>query len=157
MSDIGWIRADCKPLIKDVQALINSWIDRFTLFLLNNTMYRLNNMVDFINKVKTGIKTLPVKNDNARDKKLLTEVMTHLRDVNQIKEKTLGLIGPMRDTVALLKKHAVPMQQDYFVLLENSKTDLIETADKALGPTKEAILPLQSKEANNVKDRRRKF
>ena len=89
--------------------MINSWIDRFTLFLLNNTVFRLNNMLDFITKVKTGIKTLPVKNDNARDKKLLTEVMTHLRDVNQIKEKTLGLIGPMRDTVALLKKHAVPM------------------------------------------------
>jgi dynein heavy chain len=63
----------------------------------------------------------------------------------------------MRDAVALLKKHGVPMQQDYFVALENVRGDLKEVADKALGPVKEAILPLQSKEANNVKDRRRKF
>ena len=114
-------------------------------------------MVNFIEDVKTGIKKLPEKNDNAKDKQLLTKVMTHLRDVKEIKDKTLGLVDPMRDTIALLKKHVVPMQQDYFVLLENSKADMIEVADKALGPTKEAILPLQNKEANNVKDRRRKF
>jgi hypothetical protein len=48
----------------------------------------------------------------------------------------------MRDTITLLKKHAVPMQQDYFVLLENARSDMIEVADKALGPIKEAILPL---------------
>ena len=63
----------------------------------------------------------------------------------------------MRDTIALLKKHTVVMEQDYFVVLENSKAEMIEVADKALGHTKEQILPLQAKEANNVKDRRRKF
>ena len=63
----------------------------------------------------------------------------------------------MKEVILLLKKHAVEMNQDYLVLLENCKTDLIDVADRALGPTKEQILPLQSKEANNVKDRRRKF
>ena len=38
MSDIGWIRGDCKPFIKDVQRLIDEWIDKFTLFLLNKSV-----------------------------------------------------------------------------------------------------------------------
>ena len=49
------------------------------------------------------------------------------------------------------------MKADYLVELENCKTDLLDVADRALGPTKEAILPLQGKEANNVKDKRRAF
>ena len=63
----------------------------------------------------------------------------------------------MKDVILLLKKHAVDMNQDFLVLLENCKTDLIDVSDRALGPTKEQILPLQSKEANNVKERRRVF
>ena len=83
--------------------------------------------------------------------------MTCLRDVNQIKDKTLEQINPMKETILLLKKHAVEMNQDYLVKLENCKTELHDVSDRALGPTKEAILPLQGKEANNVKDNRRKF
>lgn len=157
MSDIGWIRADCKPLIADVQRLIDAWIDKFTLFLRNKSTTCIGNMNAFIAEVSDGIKTLPANAEKEKDKRLLTKVMTHLRDINQIKDKTLALVGPLRDTTALLKKHAVQMDQDYFVVLENSKAEMLEVADKALGPTKEAILPLQAQEANNVKERRRKF
>ena len=157
MSDIGWIRADCKPLIADVQRLIDAWIDKFTLFLRHKSTTCIANMNAFIADVSEGIQKLPANAEKEKDKQLLTKVMTHLRDVNQIRDKTLALIGPLRDTTALLKKHAVQMDQDYFVVLENSKAEMVEVSDKALGPTKEAILPLQAKEANNVKERRRKF
>lgn len=43
------------------------------------------------------------------------------------------------------------------MILENSRTDLVDTADKALGPVKEQILPLQGKESDNVKTRVRAF
>lgn len=49
------------------------------------------------------------------------------------------------------------MDEDFLVKLENSKTALIEVSEKALGPVKEAILPLQNQEAGNIKDRLRKF
>jgi hypothetical protein len=49
------------------------------------------------------------------------------------------------------------MDVDYIVGLENSKTALGEVTQKALGPVKEAILPLQTAEAGNIKDRLRKF
>lgn len=47
--------------------------------------------------------------------------------------------------------------EDFTVKLENSKTALVEISEKALGPVKEAILPLQTQEASNIKDRLRKF
>jgi hypothetical protein len=53
----------------------------------------------------------------------------------------------------LLKKHQLKMDEDFLVKLENSKTALIEVSEKALGPVKEAILPLQNQEAGNIKDR----
>ena len=70
------------------------------------------------------------------------KVMTHLRDVKMIKDRTLAQIEPMKQTVMLLKKHQLKMDEDYLVKLENSKTTLIDVSEKALGPIKEAILPL---------------
>lgn len=72
------------------------------------------------------------------------QVMTHLRDVKMIKDRTLEEIEPMKQTIMLLKKHQVRMDDDFLVKLENSKTALIEVSEKALGPVKEAILPLQN-------------
>lgn len=46
---------------------------------------------------------------------------------------------------------------DLLVTIENSRTALEDTSDNALGPIKEAILPLQSKESDNVKTRVRQF
>jgi len=49
------------------------------------------------------------------------------------------------------------MEEDYLVKLENSRTTLQDVSEKALGPVKEAILPLQNQEAGNINDRLRKF
>ena len=43
------------------------------------------------------------------------------------------------------------MDEDFLVKLENSKTALAEVSEKALGPVKETILPLQNEEAGNIK------
>ena len=99
-------------------------------------------MTDFINEVEAGIKEIPEQAETEKEKNLLKTVMTHLRDVNQVKEHALGLVLPMKETILLLKKHAVEMNADFLVLLENCKTDLIDVSDRALGPTKEQILPL---------------
>ena len=51
----------------------------------------------------------------------------------------------------LLKKHQLKMDEDFLVKLENSKTSLVDVSEKALGPVKEQILPLQNQEAGNIK------
>jgi hypothetical protein len=86
-------------------------------------------------------------------------VMAHLRDVKMIKDRTLEEVEPMKQAVLLLKKHqqTFPKDADFIIKLENSKTALIEVSEKALGPIKEAILPLQTQEARAIKDRLRGF
>ena len=66
-------------------------------------------MSAFIEEVDQGIRVVPEQADNEKEKKLLTTVMTHLRDVSQVKDHALALVGPMKDTILLLKKHAVDM------------------------------------------------
>ena len=145
-ADIGWLRVNSTPLIKELSTIINSWIDRYTSFLYDNTTKQLTNIQGFINEVKTGIKELPKDLKTDRDKQLLTKVMTHLRDVTQIKDQTVECFPQLRDTIQLLKKHNVDVNVskgvDLLVTIENSRTELEDTADNALGPIKEAILPL---------------
>jgi dynein heavy chain len=159
--DIGWIRVNSAPLIKDLQLIIEKWIEKFTSFLLENTNNQLKNTQNFIDDVKGGIKELPKGLISQKEKTMLTKVMTHLRDVSQIKDMTLESFPNLRNTIQLLKKHNVDVnagqKADLLVVLENSRTDLVDTADKALGPVKEAILPLQGKESDNVKTRVRAF
>ena len=160
-ADIGWIRVNSSPLIRDLQTIINNWIERYTSFLYDNTMQQLRNIQGFIKEVSEGIKVLPKDLTTERDKTLLTKVMTHLRDVNQINKHTCDRFPILRDTIQLLKKHNVDVSVskgvDLLVTIENARTQLEDTADKALGPIKEAILPLQSKESDNVKTRVREF
>lgn len=76
----------------------------------------------FIDEVTNGIKVLPESSESKREKELLMQVMTHLRDVKMIKDRTLEEIEPMKQTIMLLKKHQVKMEEDFLVKLENSKT-----------------------------------
>jgi len=155
--DIGWLRVNATPLIKELQNTVSKWIDTYTNFLLNNTVKQIQNIEKFINEVSDGIKVLPPDAETEKNKKTLMRVMTHLRDVKMIKDRTLDQIEPMKQTVVLLKKHALKMDEDFLVKLENSKTALVDVSEKSLGPVKEAILPLQNQEAGNIKDRLRKF
>lgn len=87
------------------------------------------------------------------------EVMTHLRDVKMITDNTLARVEPMKACILLLKKHGVAMkpEDDFLVILENSKTKLIDVAEKALGPVKGNILPIMTKESENIKSEVRGF
>jgi hypothetical protein len=133
---------------------------------MTNTLKKLNNIKAWTKEVNDGISNLPTKDMDKfkrsdKDKNLLQIVMTHLRDVKQIKEKTDEQFGPIRATIQMLKKHADDFEmdptKDYVVECENAKTFLNEVSIKALGPVKENILPLQKSEAENVKERRERF
>ena len=135
--------------MSELKKTINIWIDTYTNFLLNNTTKQINNIKTFVTQVSEGIKVIPTANETDREKKQLMEVMTHLRDVKTIKDKTLAMIEPMKQAIILLKKHQVKMEEgiDYLVLLENNKSQLTDVSERALGPVKEIILPLQNQEA----------
>jgi dynein heavy chain len=155
--DIGWLRVQSTPLIRELEKTICSWIEAHTSFLLNNTTKQIANIREFIDQVSNGIKVIPQANESEKEKKLLMGVMTHLRDVKTIKDKTLAQVEPMKQAILLMKKHQVKMDDDYLVVLENNKSQLVDVSERALGPVKEAILPLQNQEAQNIKARLARF
>jgi len=126
--DIGWLRVNATPLIKELQNTVSEWIDTHTSFLLDNTVIEIQNILLFIKEVSDGIKVLPQSAETKKDKELLMRVMTHLRDVKMIRQRTLEEIDPMKQTIMLLKKHQLKMNEDFLVKLENSKTALIEVS-----------------------------
>lgn len=150
-NDIGWLKVNSAPLKSGIQNIINSWIKKYTNFLLNNTLKEIANIKKFIQEVSDGIKKVPENAESHYEKDLLMKVMTHLRDVKMIKDKTMAEIDPMKVTVVLLKKHGVTYEEDLLIDLENMKTRLVEVSENALGPVKEQILPLQKIQADNIK------
>jgi hypothetical protein len=94
--DIGWLRINATPLIKELQNTVTDWINTYTSFLLNNTIQEVKNIEQFIEEVSNGIKVLPQAAEKKSDKELLMRVMTHLRDVKMIKDRTLNEIEPMK-------------------------------------------------------------
>src|SRR5687768_7913765 len=100
--DIGWLRVNSTPLIRELQKTVNEWIEAYTSFLLVNTIKEVNNIQKFINEVSDGIKVPPESAESKKDKEHLMQVMTHLRDVKMIKDRTLDEIEPMKRTIMLL-------------------------------------------------------
>jgi len=162
--DIGWLRVNATPLIKELEKTAGQWIAAYTGFLLDNTTREIANIEAFISEVGTGTLDPPKAAEKKADKERLMRVMAHLRDVKMIKDRTLEEIEPMKQAVMLLKKHqqsmpkdAKMMEEDFLVKLEHAKTALVEVSERALGPTKEAILPLQTAEAKDIKARLQGF
>lgn len=155
--DIGWLRVNSLPLIKELEKTIEEWINAHTNFLLNNTTQQIKNIKKFISDVSEGIKVVPKSNESEAEKAQLMAVMTHLRDVKMIKDKTIDQIDPMKQAIMLMKKHQVKMEEDFLVTLETSKSQLKDVSEKALGSVKESILPLQNQEAQNIKGRLARF
>jgi hypothetical protein len=49
--DIGWLRVNSTPLIREMQKTVTEWIDAYTHFLLSNTMTEIQNIQKFIDEV----------------------------------------------------------------------------------------------------------
>jgi hypothetical protein len=66
--DIGWLRINATPLIKELQNTVQDWINQYQSFLLNNTIKEIKNIEQFIEEVSDGIKVLPKEAEKASDK-----------------------------------------------------------------------------------------
>jgi len=50
-ADIGWLRVNATPLIKELEKTTNEWIAAYTGFLLDNTTREIENIEKFIKTV----------------------------------------------------------------------------------------------------------
>lgn len=164
-NSVGWLKVDSLPIKEKLTQTIQFWIEKYTGFLLTNFKQKLKNIETWTNDVKEGTAVLPTKEiekfkRSETEKRKLIVVMTHLRDVKQIREGTMKQFPSMKETYLTLKKHADQFAMDnvdFNVKLETAKVTLTEVADRAMRQVKESILPLQKMEGDNVKERREKF
>jgi dynein heavy chain, axonemal len=59
--DIGWIRVNSNPLIKQLTSTVTEWIEAYTSFLFNNTVSEITNIQKFIDEVGNGIKVIQAR------------------------------------------------------------------------------------------------
>ena len=79
VEDIGWLRVHATPLIKELQSTVTQWIDRYTSFLMDNTIAEIKNIMGFIEDVSSGIKVIPESCESQKEKALLMKVMEHIK------------------------------------------------------------------------------
>lgn len=49
--DIGWLRVNSSPFIRELQKTVSEWIEAYSSFLLNNTIAEIQNIQKFIDEV----------------------------------------------------------------------------------------------------------
>ena len=43
-NDIGWLRVNSTPLIRELQKTVSEWVEAYSSFLLNNTITEITNI-----------------------------------------------------------------------------------------------------------------
>ncbi|PHJ22031.1 dynein heavy chain family protein, partial [Cystoisospora suis] len=85
-----------------------------------------------------------------KNKEALYNAMTHIRDVKIAVDAIKTLFGPIREQVALLKKHGCFICEERLAALEAAPSKWEEVIRKAF-EIKELILPMQMQEMTNIK------
>ena len=70
--------------------------------------------------IKDGIQIDP--SEKPEDKELLMRVMKIISDVKVVEPSTDKIVRRMKDMVQLLKKHNVPMEEEYLNKIDNIYT-----------------------------------
>ena len=112
----------------------------------------LTELKEFMTQINEGLAT-EVEPDNAE---ALLKAMTCIRDVRLRADIVTGLWEPLKDKVGLLKKHGVIISEDYIEMLDNAPYDWADTTKTTL-TAREQLLPLQSLQAEKIKEQAEEF
>ena len=184
--DVGFLRINAAPLKFALTSLAGAWSAAYTDHLIAYATSSTRDLSDFIESVTAGLaenvtrcvvvpadgstagdETAAVPDDaGLNDRAALRRVMTHVRDVREWAGVRKDSIGPLRRTLALLRKLSVPVSTLQFTRpLASGRGQIIvgvlaflENADLAIDgvvnaafAAKEAIFPLQTAEMMAVR------
>ena len=161
--DIQWIRVKSNRLRDSLQSKIRRWIEKYSSYLKTDLTTKLENMRRFTKEVEEGIKLIPQGTDTPEEKAQLDNVMNLLRDMKEVYEVAgtqiqgkQTMIDLLRESVQLLKKHGITVDEQSIDDIENAKSALKDINSKSL-EAREQINPLQTKETDNIKIESRAF
>ncbi|CAK0903564.1 unnamed protein product [Prorocentrum cordatum] len=147
--DIHWLRVNVQPVKVALVKYAKTWEEKYTVFLKDFTEARIKTLVDFIDRLRSGLGSKsPV--DEPENEKLLYAVMTYIADVKLAKTAVSSLFQPIRELCHLLKKHQIVpagLQE-----LEHAPSKWDEVIRLAYDE-KEKILPLQNEESIKIRSK----
>ncbi|PFH34573.1 dynein heavy chain family protein [Besnoitia besnoiti] len=147
--DIFWIRINAQPTKIQLSQLAAKWANQYTSFLHDFCVARIDGITGFINKM-LGYLDADIPAEDDENTEALYNVMTNIRDVKIAIDAIKTLFVPIREQVALLKKHGCLIAEERLVALEAAPAKWEEVIRKAF-EIKEAILPMQMQEMTNIK------
>ena len=157
--EIAWLKINIQPLKSDLNKKVISWINVYTNFLVTEYRATLKNYKEFMKVTNEGIRENPVNDEE--NKELLMKVMKIISDVKDVEPKADKIVRRMKDMIVKLKKHGVlniqeKGEEEPLQSIDNAHALFNETTQKVF-KVKAEILPLQTRETIEIKNRLEKF
>jgi dynein heavy chain len=143
-----WLKVDAKPIKQAISSWVGRWRYKYTQHLLDELTNSISDLLQFVGSASVTLE----KEVPDGDKDALIDVMGCLRDVRARQEATEAMFDPLRDTVALLKKWGVPIDDDTMAGLDDAPQKW-NTVRKQFFTTKERLAPMQDAEAKTIRGR----
>jgi len=150
--NIDFLKINSKPLLHNLDEVINSYINQYSNFLFNNTDTLLKNIKKFIDRITDGIKVKPTESD----KNTLYSVLKCIRDMNKVNYLVNCYKPTMKESIQILKKYDYDIDDNY---LENIETTYIDwnRLNQDINKTENENVGLKKKEGNQIMERSKEF
>ena len=143
----GWLKIDAKPVKTTLGKTASTWTTAHTTYLKTYIEDELSKLQSFIASVTEGLANEVEENDQEK----LVEAMTFVRDVRLNTDRIDALFGPLKDTIALLKKFSISMPEETLETLEMIPFKWEDTKKVTLN-ARELLGPLQSLQQDKVRE-----
>ncbi|RHY34017.1 hypothetical protein DYB32_001198 [Aphanomyces invadans] len=148
--DMCFVRVNSLPIKQALSTWVTKWVYMFTQFLHDRVVNQLTWVDTFIATVNSGL-DVPVT-----DTTTLMACMAHVQDVRRLMATKQVNFGPVRDTIALLKRHGIHLDVSY--VGKETALQCLEQAplrwDSMVNKTfkkKDVIAPMQNQAVETIK------
>jgi len=143
----GWLKVDARPVKNALATWAAKWGLAHTDHLKHYIQSKLENLVSFCDEIDRGLAETPEDNDA----QALIAAMTHVHNVRMKESEFDTMFEPIKNTIALLKKHNITMSDAVLEGLEQAPFKWENTKKTTLN-AREVLHPLQSMQQEKVKD-----
>jgi len=149
IKEIGWLKINATQIKKDLKDLIQQWIFVYTEHLYNMVTRKLNQLESLMNEVKDGMQ----QEVGPGDSEGLKKVLAYIHQVRSKERSVNAMFDPIKDTVALLRKHGSKSLDEYETKLLNDAPVKWANTVVEVYKIKEKVNALQSEEMDKIKEK----
>eukprot|EP00698_Gefionella_okellyi_P011840 TRINITY_DN3147_c1_g1_i1.p1 TRINITY_DN3147_c1_g1~~TRINITY_DN3147_c1_g1_i1.p1 ORF type:complete len:4456 (-),score=1211.74 TRINITY_DN3147_c1_g1_i1:43-11907(-) len=143
---LKWLRIYAKPAIMAITSECRKWIQACTTHLSNKVHRDLSDLKSFCVTAREGMQTSITDDDYDQ----LLAAMNLLLALRDRADRTEKMFEPLRQTVAMLRKHGVTVGDDVMEELDEAP-DWWDGVKKLSYSFKTQLQPLQAKEVKRIK------